>query len=52
VEPLTKEELIDMNHIRLKKGELCNAIPNGMKLCCHFERIEGMEDDFSDGSGY
>jgi hypothetical protein len=49
---VTQEELIEMNQIRLKMGELCLAIPKGMKLCCSFERIEGMEEDFSNGSGY
>ena len=49
---VTQEELIEMNQIRLKMGELCRAIPKGMKLCCSFERIEGMEEDFSNGSGY
>ena len=46
------KKLIERNQNRLQKGKLCKQIPSGMKLCCVFEEIPGMEMDFSDGSGY
>jgi hypothetical protein len=48
----SKEYLMKANRIRLKDGALCGKIPDGMKICCKFDRLPGRVDDFADDCGY
>jgi hypothetical protein len=48
----TKEYIMKANQIRLKDGALCNKVPDGMKICCYFQRRQGIVDTFDDGCGF